>query len=363
VADNFQQKRLFGVALDPSDDPWSLELKQAWMTAAGERREEDAASYTDPYDAVTGELKKILKKRNIRPVGKFPLPSWLWPKPHPQDFPLVTTAGIGEFYDSGGLPVLIKQLQGFVENEIFPAVPVMVGVDHSATMGVISALSEKYGPDNISVIVLDQHFDAIPLTVRVAEVEGAEANSMAGVPLGTPRVPTGYQDQCCCGNFWAYLMEEGKVRPQNLSFIGVADYPGKPSDGVDTPFQKSYQSFEKRGCRFFPLPQFDKPYAGPLSRFIREGIKTPLVYVSLDLDVGSYNFTWAARYMDRPGISAENLIDIASRIRDTCQENSAGLAGLDIMEFNMHFLGIETDDGVKDATLQAIEDFIDTLTK
>ena len=26
-------KKIFGVALDPADDPWTLELKQEWMAA------------------------------------------------------------------------------------------------------------------------------------------------------------------------------------------------------------------------------------------------------------------------------------------------------------------------------------------
>jgi arginase family enzyme len=358
LSENSQKIKLFGVALDPSDDPWSLELKRAWMANRGEARENDA-SVTDPYDAVTGELKEILDRKNIRLAGKFPVPSWLRPKPAPEDYPLVTVQNIGDFYDSGGLLKLIKQLQGFLEKSVFPAMPLMLGIDHSSTMGVISALAKKYGPENLSVIVLDQHFDAVPLSVRLAETENSAAGSPVGVPLGLSRVLAECPDHCCCGNFWAYLMAEGKVRPENLSFIGVADYPEKSSG--DSPFQKTYLDFEKKGCRFFPLSQFDKPFARSLRKFIHDGIKTPLIYVSLDLDVGSYNFTWAARYMDQPGISRNILLEIASQIRDACRKKNAALVGLDIMEFNMHFLGLETDDGAQDVTIPLVGDFIDRL--
>jgi hypothetical protein len=37
------------------------------------------------------------------------------------------------------------------------------------------------------------------------------------------------------------------------------------------------------------------------------------------------------------------------------------MIGLDIMEFNMHFLGIETPGGIKDDTLNLVKDFINRL--
>lgn len=48
----------------------------------------------------------------------------------------------------------------------------MLGVDHSLTAGVVSALSEKYGRENLGIIVLDQRFDAIPLSVRLESNAG-----------------------------------------------------------------------------------------------------------------------------------------------------------------------------------------------
>ena len=356
-------RRMFGMALDPADDPRSLELKRAWMLRAGKAAGDRGETCLDPYDAITSRLREILDGRNIQPSGKFPVPSWLWPKPEPADFPLVTPQNIGDFYDSGGLLATLKRLQSFVEKEIFPARPVMVGIDHSATAGVISALAARYGSENLSVIVLDQHFDALPLSVRIAGAGETVMSRLDGMPLALSNITSRYQDHCCCGNFWAYLMDEGRILPENISFIGVADYPGRPvRPAGDRLFQKSYLSFEDRGCRFFPLERFDVPYLDALKKFVGERIRTPYAYVSLDLDVGSYNCTWAARYMDRPGISAQNLLDIAAEIRQACQQNNTELAGFDIMEFNMHFLGIETDDGIKDATLSTVGEFINMLT-
>jgi len=355
------RKKLFGVALDPADDPWTLQLKQAWMLAEPAKLDWLSACL-DPYDAVTESLAAILDKQHIELAGKFPVPSWLWPKPKPSDLPLVTTQNMEDFFDSEGLLEIVKQLQSFITNRIFPEIPIMLGIDHSATAGVISALAERYDPKMLSVVVLDQHFDAIPLSVRLEGASQANSNLTANMPFPIPNTPVGFSDQFCCGNFWAYLMDNGIVLPENLLFIGVADYPGSETDPAKNIFRQSYLSFEERGCSFFPRRQFDGQYLDTLTRFLRDKITTSHAYVSLDLDVGAYSGTYAARYMDRPGISRQNLLDIASIIADECRQGRFQIAGLDIMEFNMHFLGIETPDGVKDTTLTLVEEFITALT-
>jgi arginase family enzyme len=150
--------------------------------------------------------------------------------------------------------------------------------------------------------------------------------------------------------------------PKSLSFIGVGDYPGRDSgSSKESPYRQAYLSYEGKGCRFFTLERFQEEYAESLARFIDGAIETPYVYVSLDLDVGSYNFTWAARYMDRPGIGTRDLLNVAAQIKSKCRRDNVELVGLDIMEFNMHFLGLESDEGVKDQTLAVASDWIVAL--
>jgi arginase family enzyme len=356
-----RQKKLFGVALDPVDDPWSLQLKHAWMTADTSQLDWLSAC-PDPYGAVTGSLASILKEHNIQPIGRFPVPSWLWPKPKQSDLPLVTAKNIEDFFDSDSLLKIVKQLQYFVKNSVLPEMPIMIGIDHSATAGVISALAESYGPKMLCVVVLDQHFDAIPLSVRLAGASQANQAPVPSAPFTPLNTPAGFSDQFCCGNFWGYLIDNGVVLPENLLFIGVADYPNHGADHKRDSFQGLYLSFEEHGCSFFPRWQFDGPYLDTLTRFFREKIAAPYVYVSLDLDVGSYNSTFAARYMDRQGISKQNLLDVARIIARECRQRRFKIAGLDIMEFNMHFLGIETPSGIKDSTLSLVGEFIKALT-
>jgi arginase family enzyme len=348
------RKQIFGVALDVADDPWSLQLKWASMMAT----EKDGDSlYFDPYDAVTDNK---LKWPYVEFGGKFPIPSWLGPRPLPSDRHLISAKNMQQFVAHGGLLETMKQLQDFIEKNIFPAIPIMVGVDHSATRGAISALTKRYGPEMVSAVVLDRHFDAIPLSLRIDRSINATSD------IGTNTSPLHFNiteiDQYCCGNFWAYLMDSGIVLPENLLFVGVADYPKQETDHKWKRFRESYLSFEEKGCNFFPLWQFSDGYIDPLTKFIHERVKTPYVYVSLDLDVESYCCIHAARYMDGPGISRQNILDIAGIIAGGCRDNSFMLVGFDIMEFNMHFLGIKSADGVEDFTLPLVQDFIKTLT-
>jgi arginase family enzyme len=109
------------------------------------------------------------------------------------------------------------------------------------------------------------------------------------------------------------------------------------------------------------LKDFEGQYAEKLQRFIKEKITTSHVYVSLDLDVGSYRCIHAARYMDREGIERDALMSVARIIGESARAGRFRLAGADIMEFNVHFLGIETSGGIKDDTLEVARDFLAEL--
>jgi arginase family enzyme len=354
-------KKIFGMAMDVADDPWSLKLKWASMMAA-----RGDGIYADPYDALAN---KLLEYPDFELGGKFPIPSWQGPRPQPSDGNLVSVENMQQFVANGGLLETIKRLQDFVERSIFPALPVMVGVDHSATGGVISALTKRYSPEMLSIVVLDRHFDAIPLSLRMdglfrSDPVDTHPSLVSRGERGRPQPwNVNELDQYCCGNFWAYLIDAGIVLPEHMLFIGVADYPSPQIDPKWQRLRERYLGFEERGCSFFPLWKFDGWYVDSLSQFVHDKITTPYVYVSLDLDVGAYRCINAARYMDGPGITRENLLDIARIIAEGSQNGNFMLVGFDIMEFNIHFLGIETTEGGKDLTLPLVLDFIKTLTR
>lgn len=347
------QKKVFGVSLDASDDTGSLQLKQAAMMA---KEISDDAFFAGPYDVLVENLPDnhgfILK-------GQFPIPSWLGPRPLPSDRPRVNSKHFESFYENNGFLGISKQIKNFVIEKIFPATPLMIGIDHSLTGGVLSALAERYGAENISVIVLDQHFDAIPPPIRIKAYFQDKGGSNMG-PYLMPFSNLG-SDKYSCGSFLAYLMKEGTVMPENLLFIGVADYPKNPLNENWKRFKSAYKDFEEKGCQFFPQWLFKETYFEKLCHFVSENIKTPYVYVSLDLDVGAMNCIHAARYMDTQGISRENILDIAYVIANNVEKGTFSLVGLDVMEFNTHFLGIKTGDGIEDRTIDVVKDFILTL--
>lgn len=311
------------------------------MVAAG-RAADDFCP--DPYDRIAGRLAE---KHGISPAGKFPVPSWLGPTPMPADAALVTMENFQRFYRYKGFWEAAEAIKAYVEESIFPDAPVMIGIDHSATGGVLAAVSNRYGADQLSVIVLDRHFDGIAPSTRLA----------------TEPMPFAALDEAeyCCGSFWAYLLDRGVVLPENLLFIGVADYPDPSRRDEWNAFQRSYAAYEERGCGFFPLASFEVPYADRLRRCVDQCITTPYVYVSLDVDVGSYESVHAARYMDGPGLNRRQLCDAAAVIADALAAKGACLAGFDVMEFNVHFLGIETPDGCRDQTLTVVDEFIGGL--
>lgn len=351
----FGDAKLFGVALDVSDDPFSLNLKHASMQA---REQGMDGLPVDPYDALLPELALGI---GLEAAGKFPVASWLGPRPNPLDRALVTRENMQRFLDDGGISELVGRLRNFVSRRILPSVPVMIGIDHSVTGGVLSALSEVVGRDKLSVVILDRHFDGIPLTVRMAPILSTLPGGSG--PLDYSILGRSNGSEYCCGNFWAHLIESDVVMPEHLLFVGVADYPDRAAGGVDWEnFRRSYLGFEEQGCGFFTLREFAGTYRKRLERFLRDKITTPYIYVSLDLDVGAYRCVHAARYMDGPGIDKKALLDTAQVIAEICQSGSCSLIGLDVMEFNMHLLGLDTQRGTEDQTIAASADFIGILT-
>lgn len=163
--------KLFGVGLDAADDPWSLQLKWAWMTR-GPQNLDGSQVPLDPYDAVTNHMADILEELDITLAGKFLIPPWLGPRPPQSSFPMVTVDHMRYFFDSNGFFELANRLEGFVRDSILPQMPIMIGIDHSATGGVVSALVERYGAQSVSVVVLDRHFDAFSSSVRLESEEG-----------------------------------------------------------------------------------------------------------------------------------------------------------------------------------------------
>jgi len=317
--------KLLGAALDPDDHPERVALKQAFVAAETEGRIPPDLP-RDPYDA----LIQALARKNLThivPAGKLDLPEWLCPRPRPEGASLLDPQNFRDFLDEDRCRDLADDCRRLIAERILPAVPGLLAVDHSLAGGAIQAITERFGPEAVTCLVLDSHFDALPTSLRQPSDRGL---------YPTP-------DTYHCGSFLSYLIEEGMLLPQNLILIGVSDYPASLSRGHDA-LADAYLAYADRGVTFFTksqvrAPDFPENFSGRL-----DAIRTPWVYVSLDADLGACAGIPAVRFMDRVGLEAEEILLLAERIGERIAGGQFGLAGFDISEIDVHLLGLDQDD-------------------
>ncbi len=226
-------------------------------------------------------------------------------------------------------------------NSILPARFLMLGVDHSQTGGVVRKLAEYYGPDQITVIVLDAHSDMFDFDllyqaqIRLMELE---------MPFYLPSLPetTGYNNTFYgCGNFLKNLMDENAILPQNLFLIGVTDYPAGLPENEDDPaikrYIESYMDRVQQGVRVFSKREVESSQDQMASAL--KSITTPYVYISVDMDVGAFAASSAVRFPNTFGMSEDLIYRTVAAIRQAIDSSNNCCVGLDIMEIDVHFAG------------------------
>jgi len=330
--------KLFGAALDPLDHPERVALKQAFVAAEIEGRIPGDLP-RDPYDALTRALaRKNLKQVSL--IGKLELPGWLSPRPGPEWAAFLDPQNFRDFLDENSCRHLAEDCRRFIAERILPAVPGLLAVDHSLAGGAIQAVTERYGPEGVTCLVLDSHFDALPASLRR--------------PSGRDPFPA--PDTYHCGSFLSYLLEAGSLLPQNLILIGVSDYPALASRGQDA-LADAYLAYADQGVTFLTKSQVRAPDFSQILAQRLDAIRTPWIYVSLDADVGACAGIPAVRFMDRVGLEAEEILLLAERIGERIAGGPFGLAGFDISEMDVHLLDLDEDD----PTIEVCSDFMARL--
>lgn len=307
--------RIFGVPFDPPNSPERLNLKLAYVSHCS-RRPNISETFYDPYDVIRADLRgksQILDDKVW--LGKVAVDSWLAPRPQLTDLHRLAIAECVSFLEGNGCWGYALKVADFVSERIFPRKPVMIGVDHSLTGGVLVALAEQY--DNLNVIVLDAHFDVIKLNTLVSH---HILSGKSCINEHRQRLPFYH-----CGNFLAYMLESKIIRPENLWILGVQEaalarnsLPGEVKKWID------------RGVHVVSKKDI-----------ISEGISLDLngpTYVSIDMDVGSLSSVFSARFMNCYGLSFEEFLGLLSRVAMSIKEANVPLLGLDIMEIDIHFL-------------------------
>jgi arginase family enzyme len=317
----------FGCSLDCDERHEALQEK----LAAVPQREE----IEDPYGAVMSLLRIDLEPDTWLEKGRLTLPTWLEPVPLAAEKGKLTAEDMVRFLDEDGCRHMADRLGAFVKEQIFPHLPVLIGVDHSLTGGVYRRVAERYAPDEVTLVILDSHTDAIPMSVLAPAIQyDAETNPES---VHDPEDPLLYSrpDSYQASSFLYHLLIEGVVPPRNLFVLGISDYPPKHAfrlkDKRIRNYVRFYQELKTSGVTLITKEEL----ASSPSRIRRilEAIKTPYLYVSVDMDIGARNALEGVRFLDRQGLNETQLFRLIGHLREVLARGTQ-LVGIDLTEFN-----------------------------
>lgn len=303
--------RVFGAALDPLDSPERINLKIGYLNYSL-KNGDTGGMYPDPYGLIEDYMRGGGQGRAELWAGRIPVESWLTPRPRFQDLPRLSVNHYRKFIEGNGCVEYMRLTKQFLEDRIFPAKPVMIGVDHSQTAGVVMALREQR--KDLNVIICDAHFDI----VRYED-------------YSTPV----YE----CGNFLLYLLDNGIIQPQKLWVIGVHETP-KAVAVHDKWKERGVHVVTKRDAA---AGNFTLNPDGPC-------------YVSIDMDVGSLSSVFSARFMNCVGLDYEQFCTCLRKLRDGIDRSHADVLGLDVMELDIHFLEMKKPQHLTDYSLKMVSE-------
>ncbi len=312
----------------------------------------------DPYDVLLPKLQVGLNGVQVIPGGMVPIDDWLRPvpRPDPMNLMMISLTSYRAFNDSDGPYDYSKQVQTALNNPetmetstsakgssltevLETAIPLMLGVDHSASGGAIRALAETYGRDELVLVVFDYHTDFLPMHISLGMSQWDMQRK--GIPWTEPP----RKDSYGAGSFLYNLLQEEILLPHNIIIIGSVPQPTKALRRVDDPRVQAYIGFYdtmiERGVQVLPRLAFKSAEWHEHLRDMLRKTNGSKMYVSFDMDVGVLNSFSAVRVLhfgptEFPvkGIGIEDLLDCMAILRDAIDAGSLELVGLDFMEFD-----------------------------
>ncbi len=317
----------FGCPLDCDEREESIQEKLFFM--------EEMTPVDDPYERVMEFIRKEVDPALWQEKGSIPVPSWLRPLPDPVDRAKISVEEFVHFIDGNGCRTYADLVGKTIAEIIHPHIPGLIAVDHSMSGGAFQKLAERYGPEKISLIVLDSHTDALPVSVMAEAIQyDLETNPDT---LHDPHDPFLYNrpDSYNASSFLSYLLKEGTVQPSNLYLLGIGDYPPKQAFRIKDPRIQKYvghfSGLKRQGVTL--LTKSDLLLSPAKVKSVLKQIRTPWVYLSIDLDIGARNAVEGVRFLDRQGLNEAQLMRIAGYLREVLNRGT-GLAGFDLCEFN-----------------------------
>ncbi len=263
------------------------------------------------------------------------MPSWLRPLPQGQDRQkLVVDEFIG-FMDQDGCRQTASEVDDFVTRQVLPDLPCMVAVDHSLTGGVYKALARHLGEENLSLIIVDSHTDAVPMPLLEKAIQyDIDTNPTSVYDRNDPFLYN-RADSYNASSFIHHLLEEQVLAPASLYLIGISDYPEKRAMRLKDPrisrYTGIYSGLKRRGVKIITKQEcLTKPNK---LKTLLKNIKTPYIYVSIDMDIGARNALEGVRFRNWKGLAEKQIYKVIGLICDFVSKDIQ-LAGMDITEIN-----------------------------
>lgn len=306
--------------------------------------------YSDPLEGVMGHILSDLPKGTWENMGSLPVPDWLGPKPDQKEHPDITTENFISFIDSNGCKKFADKIDQFVTEQVLPSIPCMIGIDHALAGGVYSALARHYGKKKLSMVIIDSHTDAIPMSLLAGAIQyDIETNSSSVHDKNDPFLYN-RTDSYNASSFVHTLIKEKLLDPKNLYIIGVSDYPEKKfmriKDQRIKKYANAYVNLKRKGANIITKKECKlnpKKIKGLLQK-----ISTSHVYISIDMDIGANNALDGVRFRNWKGLNESQIYKLTDAVAGIFSD-SIQLAGMDICEIDPRRAGVVNHSG-KDKT-------------
>jgi arginase family enzyme len=272
--------------------------------------------------------------------GSIPVPGWLRPIPTRSDRSGILVDAFVDFIDHGGCRRFAEKTADLVTSEVLPGFPCMIAVDHSLTGGVYQALADHYGKENLSLVILDSHTDALPMsTLAGAIMYDIDTNPSTHYDRTDPFLynrPDSYN----ASSFIHHMIAEGIIDPRNLYIIGVSDYPRKRTlrikDRRIVDYVTAFTGLKKKGATV--ITKNDCMLKTSKVKKLLKKIRTPYVYLSVDMDIGARNAVEGVRFRNWQGLQEKQIYRVVDSIAEAGHKRWE-LVGMDVTEFNPRIAG------------------------
>ncbi|MHA1376689.1 MAG: arginase family protein [Promethearchaeota archaeon] len=335
--------KVFGAAVDASDFPLSIQMKLAYLNQLAQNLG-DKTNFIDPYEAFLMHSSILTEQRFLK-IGKFPIDSWLTPKPKLEDLHLINQFNFSKFTNDGLLKSISDKIERYIKTNVLPDIPLMIGVDHSLTGGVLTALSKEYSPENLLVLIFDAHFDGLPanISINISKYTNDHPNEVNPLVLEynySQMEGIEIKNTYTCASFLNNLINAKVIKPENLIIFGCQDYPDEKYRALNDPriveFVEFYDKMERNGVKFIPKAETSQ-MLDRLNQTLKDVVKSNF-YLSLDVDVGALKEVIASRFRNVIGLDQSTIISAAKIVNNVIKTADNKLVGLDVMEIETYLL-------------------------